>query len=380
MFNFTGEEKMIQEHVGRFATEQIQPLVKRMDETGQLDPAILHQMFEQGLMGVEIESSHGGAEMSFTSAILVVEELAKIDPAVSVIADIHNTLINNMFTKWASEQLKDEYLPRLATNMLGAFCLTEPSSGSDAFALKTKATASGDHYVLNGNKLWISNAEQAGVFLVMANVDFEKKHRGITCFVVDRDTPGLEIGNKEDKLGIRASSTCPVTLTDVEVPKDKILGEVGHGYMYAINMLNEGRIGIGAQMVGLAQGCFNQTMPYIFQRHQFGQPVGKFQGMQVEYGQIATEIEAARLLVYNAARMKQEGQDFVKHAAMAKLYASQVAEKTASKCIEWMGGLGFSKEYPQEKFYRDAKIGAIYEGTSIIQKTTIAKIIAAEFE
>lgn len=379
VFSLSPEEDMIKEQVSRFARERVQPLVRTMDEKAQLDPELLKEMFAQGLMGVEIPSQYGGSEMSFTSSLLVVEELAKVDAAVSVVADVHNTLINNMFGKWGSQALKEEYLPRLASDMVGAFCLSEPSSGSDAFALKTRADRDGDYFVLNGSKLWITNGEQAGVFLVMANVDFSLKHKGITCFVVDRDTQGFTIGKKEDKLGIRASSTCPIALTDVRVHKDKIMGEEGKGYIYAINMLNEGRIGIGAQMVGLAQGAFEATMPYLFQRKQFNTFIGDFQAMQAEYAQVATEIQAARLLVYNAARMKEQGEDFVQMAAMAKLYASQVAEKSASKSIEWMGGLGFSKEYPQEKFYRDCKVGAIYEGTSIVQRTTIAKLLSAKY-
>jgi len=260
---------------------------------------------------------------------------------------------------------------------MGSFCLSEPGSGSDAFALNTRAdvSADGSYYTLNGSKLWITNAGHAGVFLVFANVDMSLGYRGITCFVVDRESEGLEIGHHEDKLGIRASSTCPVTFTDVKVPATHILGEVGHGYKYAIGILNEGRIGIGAQMVGLAQGAFDATMPFLFERKQFGQYIGDFQGMQMQYAEVAMEIEAARLMVYNAARMKQNGENFIKEAAMAKLKASKVAELTSSKCIEWMGGLGFSKEYPAEKFYRDCKIGAIYEGTSNIQLTTIAKML-----
>jgi len=291
--------------------------------------------------------------------------------------DVHSTVVNNTINFWANDAIKEQYLPRLATDMMGSFCLSEPGSGSDAFALNTRAdvSADGSYYTLNGSKLWITNAGHAGVFLVFANVDMSLGYRGITCFVVDRESEGLEIGHHEDKLGIRASSTCPVTFTDVKVPATHILGEVGHGYKYAIGILNEGRIGIGAQMVGLAQGAFDATMPFLFERKQFGQYIGDFQGMQMQYAEVAMEIEAARLMVYNAARMKQNGENFIKEAAMAKLKASKVAELTSSKCIEWMGGLGFSKEYPAEKFYRDCKIGAIYEGTSNIQLTTIAKML-----
>lgn len=371
---------MLQEAVRKYATEQIKPKVSAMDAAAKMDPVIIKELFEQGLFGIEIPEKYGGSGMSFTSALVAIEELAKIDASVSVMVDVHNTLINNMFKKWASEDMKNQYLPRLASGMLGSFCLSESGSGSDAFALKTKAEADGDYYVINGSKLWITNAGEAGVFLVMANVDFAKKHRGITCFVVERDTPGLEIHKKEDKLGIRASSTHPLSFTDMRVHKSKILGEVGQGYSYAIQMLNEGRIGIGAQMVGLAQGALESTLPYLYQRKQFGTFIGDFQAQQVIYGQLAVEIEAARLLVYNAARMQQLGLPFVKEAAMAKLFSGQVAEKTSSKCIELVGGVGISKEYPQEKYFRDCKVGSIYEGTSNIQLTTIAKLLAEDYK
>lgn len=378
--NPTDEERMIRDAVRSFANDIVQPKVKEMDEHAKLDAEVLEHLFANGLMGIEVEEEYGGSGLGFTSAIIVIEELAKVDPAVSVIADVHNTLLLNMLRMWGSKELKQKYLPRLATECVGAFCLSEPASGSDAFSLKTRADKDGDDYILNGNKLWITNANEAGLFFVMANVDFSQKHRGITCFLVERDTPGLTIGKKEDKLGIRASSTCPVSFENVRVPASNILGEVGKGYQYAINILNEGRIGIGAQMVGLAQGALEQTLPYLYQRKQFGTYIGDFQAMQMTVGELTTEIEAARLLVYNAARMKEHNQDFVKEAAMAKLYSSQVAEKTASKCIELMGGIGFSKEYPQEKFFRDCKIGAIYEGTSNIQLQTIAKLQLAPYK
>mmetsp|Transcript_1000 Transcript_1000/g.4272 ORF Transcript_1000/g.4272 Transcript_1000/m.4272 type:complete len:317 (-) Transcript_1000:344-1294(-) len=315
--------------------------------------------------------------MSFTAACVAIEEVARVDPSVAVLLDIQNTLMGNCFAFWGSPALQQTWLPRLASDTVGSFCLSEPGSGSDAFALRTRADLSGDgtHYTLNGEKAWISNSEQAGVFLVFANVDPSKGYKGITCFVVPRDSPGLEIGPKEEKLGIRASSTCPIILNDVVVPNENILGEVGQGYKIAIEILNEGRIGIGAQMVGLAQGALDCTLPYLSERKQFGQAIGQFQGMQHQVAQIAAEVESVRTFVYNTARLKEAGQPFIKEAAMVKLLSSQVAEKTASRCIEWLGGVGFTKAYMAEKFFRDSKIGAIYEGTSNIQLQTIAKFL-----
>jgi len=373
----TEDERMMQDAVAKFCSEQLAPHVRDMDREGKMNPEVIRGLFDNGLMGVEVDAEYGGTEASFMSAIIVVEELAKVDPSVSVLCDIHNTLIINMFKFWGSDELKEEWLPRLSTDCVGSFCLSESGSGSDAFALKTKAELSSDggHYVLNGQKMWISNSEQAGVFVVMANADMSKGYKGITTFVVPADTPGIEIGKPEDKLGIRASSTCPVTFTDCKIPASNVLGEVGKGYKYAIEILNEGRIGIGAQMVGLAQGAFDVTMPYLFQRTQFGSAIGDFQGMEHQYAQAATDIEAARLMVYNAARLKENGQPFIKEAAMAKLYAAQVAERVSSKCIEWCGGVGFTRDFPAEKFFRDSKIGAIYEGTHNIQLQTIAKLL-----
>lgn len=371
---------MLQENTRKFAQERIKPLVARMDEENQLDDALLQEMFANGFMGVEIDDRFGGAGMNFTSAIVMIEELAKIDPAVSVVADVQNTLVNNMFRFYGSEEQKEKYLSRLATDTVGCFCLSEESSGSDAFALKASAKEDGDSYILNGNKMWITNSGQAGIFLVMANLDPSKGYKGITCFIVEKDMPGLSLGKKEDKLGIRASSTHTVQLDNVRVPKENVLGEIGRGYKYAIEILNEGRIGIGAQMIGLAQGAFEAAMPYMKERKQFGTSVMDFQGMKFQYGQIATDIEAGRLLVYNAARKKDAGEPFVKEAAMAKLYASQIAERTASRCVEWVGGVGFTKEFPLEKFYRDCKIGAIYEGTTNIQLQTIANLVAADYK
>jgi len=336
-------------------------------------------LFSNGLMGIEIDSDYGGTGSSFFSSIITVEELAKVDPAVSVFCDIQNTLINTLIRNLGTTEQKEKYLPRLSQDMVGSFCLSEPGSGSDAFSLKTQAVKSGDSYIINGSKMWISSAEIAGVFLVMANVNPTAGYKGITCFLVDKNTPGLVVGKKEDKLGIRASSTCTVHFDNVQVPASNILGKEGQGYKYAISMLNEGRIGIGAQMVGLAQGCFDATVPYTLQRIQFGKRIFDFQAMQHQIAEVATQIECARLLVYNAARLKEAGMPFVKEAAMAKYYSSEVATLTTSKCIEWMGGVGFTKDYPVEKFFRDCKIGTIYEGTTNIQLNTIAKFVEQQY-
>jgi short/branched chain acyl-CoA dehydrogenase len=373
------EEGMMRDAATRFAAEEVSHLVRQMDAESRMAPELINGLFEAGFMGIEIDEKYGGCGGTFTSALCVIEELAKVDPAVSVMVDIHNTIVNNCFTAWGSEHLKSTWLPRLATDTLGAFALSEAGSGSDAFALKTRAEKKGDEFVLNGEKLWISNSKEAGVFLVMANANPEAGYKGITCFVVAADAKGLSVGQKEDKLGIRASSTCPVRLEDVVVSEKDILGVEGKGYKYAIEILNEGRIGIGAQMTGLAQGAMDLTLPYLHERQQFGRPIAEFQGVQHQVAQMATEIEAARLLVYNAARRKERGLSVVKEAAMAKLYAGQVAERVASRCIELMGGVGFTKDYGVEKFYRDAKIGAIYEGTSNIQLNTIAKLISADY-
>ncbi|KAJ2559051.1 hypothetical protein EV175_000511 [Coemansia sp. RSA 1933] len=373
------DEEMMREMVSRFARDVVQPKVSEMDEAEKMDPAVIRGLFENGLMGVETPVDLGGAEASFMSAILVVEELAKIDPSVSVMCDVHNTLVNTVFRQFGSDHLKKTYLPQLATEKLGCFCLSEAVSGSDAFALQTHAELKGDHYVLNGSKMWITNSDEADIFLVFATVDPSKGYKGITCFVVERDM-GVVVAKKEKKLGIRASSTCQVSFDNVRVPVENVLGDVGKGYKIAIEILNEGRIGIAAQMLGLAQGAFDAVMPYLFQRKQFGSFIGDFQGMQYQYAQIAVDIEAARLLTYNAARLKEEGKPFVKEAAMAKLYASQVAERASSRAVEWMGGLGFTRDLPVEKLYRDCKIGAIYEGTSNIQLQTIAKILTKEYK
>jgi len=350
-----------------------------MEKEEKVLPEIWKGLFDQGFMAIETKTQYGGSGMSFMSAILVVEELAKVDPSVSVACDVQNTLVNTLFSTYGTEKQKQKYLSLLATDKIGCFGLSEASSGSDAFALKTRAEKKGDHYVLNGSKMWITNSNEADIFLVFANVDPSKGYRGITCFIVEKSM-GIKVGKKEEKLGIRASSTCSLILEDVKVPAENVLGEVGKGYKYAIEILNEGRIGIAAQMIGLAQGAFDYTLPYLFERKQFGQTIGSFQGMQHQYAQIATEIEAARLLTYNAARLKENKKPFVKEAAMAKYYGACVAEKTASKCIEWMGGVGFTREFPVEKFFRDSKIGHIYEGTSNINLQTIAKILSQKYE
>ncbi|PGH35320.1 hypothetical protein GX50_01784 [[Emmonsia] crescens] len=373
-------EAMMAESVAKFAQEQIGPKVREMDETETMDPAIIEQLFEQGLMGVEIPEEYGGAGMNFTSAIVGIEELARVDPSVSVMCDVHNTLVNTAILRFADAEGKRKWLPKLATNTVGSFCLSEPVSGSDAFALQTKAVKTDSGYKINGSKMWITNSMEAGVFIVFANIDPSKGYKGITAFIVEKGAPGFSIAKKEKKLGIRASSTCVLNFDDVEIPKENLLGEEGQGYKYAINLLNEGRIGIAAQMTGLALGAWENAARYIWNdRRQFGQLIGEFQGMQHQVAQAYTEIAAARALVYNAARKKEAGQDFVQDAAMAKLYASQVAGRVSSSAVEWMGGMGFVREGIAEKMFRDAKIGAIYEGTSNIQLQTIAKMLQKQY-
>ncbi|KAK7109129.1 short/branched chain specific acyl-CoA dehydrogenase, mitochondrial-like [Littorina saxatilis] len=374
----TDEEKMMRDAVARLAAEQIEPLVREMDDKCQMAPSVRQALFENGLMGIEVPTQYGGTNSTFMVANLVIEELAKVDASVSVFCDIQNTLINTLIMKLGTQEQREKYLPRLAKDMVGSFCLSEPEAGSDAFALRTQAVRQGNDYIITGQKIWISSADCAGVFLVMANAKPADGYKGITCFIVDRDTEGVSIGKKEDKLGLRASSTCAVHFDGVRVPDTNILGTFGQGYKYAISMLNEGRIGIAAQMLGLSEGCFNKTIPYTMERKQFGRRIWDFQGMQHQIAQVATQIEAAKVLVYNAARRKEAGLSVVKEASMAKLFASQVATVTTSKCIEWMGGVGFTKDYPIEKYYRDCKIGTIYEGTSNIQLNTIAKCIERE--
>jgi alkylation response protein AidB-like acyl-CoA dehydrogenase len=367
------DERLLQESIRDFCLNEIQPKVKAMDEHGKLDPALLPQLFALGLMGLEIPEKFGGQGGSFFDSILVVEELAKVDPAVSVIVDVQNTLVVNAFLRWGTAAQQSEYLPRLAKDTVGSYCLSEAGAGSDAFALACSARREGEGYVLSGQKLWITNAAEAGIFLVFATVDAGLGYKGITCFIVERSNPGLKVGKKEDKLGIRASSTCEVVLTEARVPEAAVLGEVGKGYKIAIETLNEGRIGIGAQMLGLADGALGHAVAYAKQRKQFGKPIAEFQGVQYMLAESAVEVEAARHLVYHAARLRDAGQPFVQQAAMAKYYASTIAEQVASRAVEVFGGVGFSKEYPVEKLYRDAKIGRIYEGTSNMQRSVIAK-------
>ncbi|HKO46687.1 MAG TPA: acyl-CoA dehydrogenase [Polyangiaceae bacterium] len=370
------EERLFFDTVVAFARDRIAPKVREMDETGHFAPTLLPELFELGVMGVEIPSDQGGAGSSFFNAVLAVQALARVDPSVAVLVDVQNTLVENALLRWGSIEQKARYCSKLASEWVGSYALSEASSGSDAFALKTRAERRGQRFVLNGRKLWITNAAESSLFIVFANVDPEKGYKGITAFLVERGFLGFSVGKKEDKLGIRASSTCELLLDDCEVPEENVLGEVGKGYKIAIEALNEGRIGIGAQMLGLAEGAFAQAMTYMKERVQFGKAIAEFQGMQFQYARVAMEIEAARLLVYNAARLKDAGQPFVKEAAMAKLFASEVAERTASLCVEFYGGIGFTRECPAEKFYRDAKIGKIYEGTSNMQLSTIAKLLA----
>ncbi|KFH45177.1 Short/branched chain specific acyl-CoA dehydrogenase-like protein [Hapsidospora chrysogenum ATCC 11550] len=373
-------EAAMAEAVSKFANDVILPKARDMDEAETMDPTVVEQLFEQGLMGVEIPEEYGGAGMNFTAAIVGIEELARVDPSVSVMVDVHNTLCNTALLKYGSEHLKRTWLPRLATNTVASFCLSEPVSGSDAFAMHTKATETADGFTISGGKMWITNSIEADFFIVFANLDPAKGYRGITAFVIEKGTPGFEIAKKEKKLGIRASSTCVLNFDDVKIPKENLLGERGQGYKYAISLLNEGRIGIAAQMTGLALGAFENAVRYVWNdRRQFGSLVGEFQGMQHQIAQSYTEIAAARALVYNAARKKEAGEDFVKDAAMAKLYASQVAGKVSGLAVEWMGGMGFVREGLAEKFWRDSKIGAIYEGTSNIQLNTIAKLLQKEY-
>jgi alkylation response protein AidB-like acyl-CoA dehydrogenase len=369
------DERLFFDTVVAFARERIAPRVREMDETGHFVQGLLPELFQLGVMGVEIPSEHGGAGSSFFNAVLAVQALARVDPSVAVLVDVQNTLVENALLRWGSVEQKARYCPKLAGEWVGSYALSEASSGSDAFALKARAERRGQRFVLNGRKLWITNAAESSLFIVFANVDPDKGYKGITAFLVERGFPGFSVGKKEDKLGIRASSTCELLLDDCEVPEENVLGEVGKGYKIAIEALNEGRIGIGAQMLGLAEGAFSQALSYMRERVQFGKAIADFQGMQFQYARVAMEIEAARLLVYNAARLKDAGQPFVKEAAMAKLFASEVAERTASLCVEFFGGIGFTRDCPAEKLYRDAKIGKIYEGTSNMQLSTIAKLL-----
>src|ERR1700678_4689310 len=368
------DEQLFRDTVRRFATEQIGPLVRGMDEAQQMDPGLIQKLFDLGLMGIEVPEEYGGAGGTFFQAILAVEEISAVDPSVGVMFDVQNALCINALVRWANGEQKRKYLPRLATDTIGSYALSEASSGSDAFALQTRAAKRGDDYVLNGQKLWITNAKEAGVFIVFATLDPAAGYKGITAFLVEKGAPGFTLGKKEDKLGIRASSTCELIFNDCVVPAAQVLGEPGKGYKIAIETLNEGRIGIGSQMLGLAAGAWGHAVKWASERRQFGKTLVEFQAMQFQLAEMATDIEAARLLVYNASRLKDAKLGFLKKAAVCKYFTSQVAERVASLAVEIYGGSGFVKDYPVEKFYRDAKIGKIYEGTSFMQLAIIAKM------
>jgi butyryl-CoA dehydrogenase len=368
------DELAFRDAIREFAEGEIKPLVTKMDEHAQMDQALIPKLFEMGLMGIETPEQYGGAGSSFFNACLAVEEIARVDASVAVLVDVQNTLTTNAFLRWGSDAIKAKYLPKMAREMVGAYALTESTSGSDAFALKLRAEDKGDKWVLNGSKLWITNGKEASVFICFANIKPEAGYKGITAFIVEKSFKGFTVGKKEDKVGIRASSTCELLFENCEVPKENVLGEVGKGYKIAIETLNEGRIGIGAQMLGIAQGAYEATRAYIQGREQFGKPIASFQAVQFQLAEMRIGLEAARLMVYNAARLKDAGLPFVEEAAIAKLYSSRAAEKITSTAIDLFGGNGFTKEYPVEKFWRDAKIGQIYEGTSNMQLSTIAKI------
>jgi alkylation response protein AidB-like acyl-CoA dehydrogenase len=372
---YSEDEQMFRASVREFAEGEIRPRVEEMDEHAKMSPDIIKQLFDLGLMGVETPEEYGGAGATFFTAIIGVEELSRVDPSVGVLMDVQNTLVNNALIRWGSPEQKKKYLTRLASDTVGAYALSEAGSGSDAFAMATRAVERGDHYELTGQKLWITNGNEANIFIVFANANPEAGYRGITAFVVEKGFEGFSVGKKENKLGIRASSTTEIILDGCKVPRENVLGEAGKGYKVSIETLNEGRIGIGAQMIGLARGALEHALSYTAEREQFGKSVNQFQGVQFQLAEMATELEAARLMVYNAARLKDAGLPFVKEAAMAKLYSSRVAERVASKAIELYGGYGFVKDYPVEKLWRDSKIGAIYEGTSNMQLQTIAKLI-----
>jgi len=369
------DEQMFRSSVREFAEGELRPRVEKMDENGKLDPELIKHCFELGLMGIETPDEYGGAGASFFTTILAVEELSRVDASVGVLVDVQNTLVNNALIRWGTSAQKEKYLKKLASESVGAYALSEAGSGSDAFAMQTRAVDKGDHYLINGQKLWITNGIEADIFVLFANANPEAGYRGITAFLVEKGFPGFSVGKKENKLGIRASSTVELILEDCQVPKENVLGELGKGYKISIETLNEGRIGIGAQMVGIASGALECAISYTGERQQFGKPINQFQGVQFQLAEMATELEAARLMVYNAARMKDAGVNFVKEAAMAKLYSSRVAERVSSKAIELYGGYGYVKDYPVEKYWRDSKIGAIYEGTSNMQLQTIAKLI-----
>lgn len=369
------DEQMFRASVREFAEGELRPRVEEMDEHGKFDPKLIQQCFDLGLMSIETPEEFGGAGASFFTAILAVEELSRVDASVGVLVDVQNTLVNNALIRWGNAEQQEKYLPQLASKHVGAYALSEAGSGSDAFAMQTRAVDKGDHYLINGRKLWITNGNEAEVFVLFANANPEAGYRGITAFIVEKSFDGFSVGKKENKLGIRASSTTELILEDCRVPRENVLGELGKGYKVSIETLNEGRIGIGAQMIGIARGALEAALAYTEERQQFGKSISQFQGVQFQLAEMATQLEAARLLVYNAARMKDAGINFVKEAAMAKLYSSRAAEKISSLAIELYGGYGFVKDYPVEKFWRDSKIGAIYEGTSNMQLQTIAKLI-----
>lgn len=369
------DEEMFRSSVREFAEGEVRPRVEHMEQAAKLDPDLIKQCFELGLMAIESPEEYGGAGSTIFNAILAIEELARVDASISVFVDVHNTLVTNAFMKWGSDELKKKYLTQMATGKIGAYALSEASSGSDAFALKTRAADAGDHYVINGQKLWITNGNEAEIFIVFATLDPDAGYKGITAFIVEKGFEGFSVGKKEDKLGIRASSTTELIFDGCKVPKENVLGEVGKGYKVSIETLNEGRIGIAAQMLGIAQGAYEAALKYTQEREQFGQAISNFQAVQFQLAEMAVEIEATRLLVYNAARLKDAGRPFLKEAAMAKLYSSRCAEAVSSKAIELFGGYGYVKDYPVEKFWRDSKIGSIYEGTSNMQLQTIAKLI-----
>jgi butyryl-CoA dehydrogenase/short/branched chain acyl-CoA dehydrogenase len=369
------EERMFQSSAREFAEKEIGPEVAAMDREGVFKRELIDDFFAQGFMALEVPESYGGSGGSFFMSVLAIEEFSRVDASAGVVIDVQNTLVNNALLRWANESQKKKYLPRLARDTVGAYALSEPHSGSDAFALSTQAKEAGENYVLNGRKLWITNAKEARLFIIFATINRELGYKGITAFLVERSTPGFTVGKKEDKLGIRASSTCELILEDCRVPRSNVLGEVGKGYKVAIETLNEGRIGIGAQMVGVARGALEHAIRYAQERHQFGKPIAEFQAIQFQLARLATHVEAARLMTYNAARLKDSGLPFLKEAAMAKYFCSLVAERVASECVEVYGGYGFTKDYPAEKYLRDSKIGTIYEGTSFMQLQTIAKVI-----
>jgi alkylation response protein AidB-like acyl-CoA dehydrogenase len=367
------DEAIFRDSVYEFADKEIRPLAREMDEHAKFSGELIKKLFELGVMSIEVPEGYGGAGGTFFHSVLAVESLSRVDPSIGVLVDVQNTLVINAVLRWGSDDIKRKYLPKFASSSIGAYCLSEAGSGSDAFALTTRATERGDGFAITGRKLWITNGNEADMFIVFANVNPDQGYRGITAFIVDRGTPGFTVGKKEDKLGIRASSTCELLFEDCVVPKSQILGEIGKGYKVAIETLNEGRIGIGAQMLGLAQGALDHTLAYVKERKQFGKPIADFQGVQFQIARMATDVEATRLLVYNSARLLDAGQPFLTEAAMCKVYSSEVAERVASMAVNLFGGNGFVKEYPVEKLYRDAKIGQIYEGTTNMQLMTIAK-------